>query len=86
MFEKKVIEYKMCILIFCTSFTWNISHFKRYYHKCKNVFEWSTRSSRLILINLNYLDTFSKKRKAAVPDIIKIRREVAEFLRAYGHT
>jgi hypothetical protein len=27
-FQKKVIEYKMCVLIFCTSFVGNISHSK----------------------------------------------------------
>jgi len=27
--EKKVIEHKMCVLIFSTSFVWNISHSKK---------------------------------------------------------
>jgi hypothetical protein len=27
-FEKKVIEHKMCFLIFSTNFIWNISHSK----------------------------------------------------------
>jgi hypothetical protein len=39
---KKVIEHKLCVLIFSTNFLSNISHFKnnsaRYYHKCKDVF------------------------------------------------
>jgi len=25
-FEKKVTEHKMCVLIFCTTFAWNIFH------------------------------------------------------------
>jgi hypothetical protein len=38
-FEKrKVTEHKMCVLIFCTTFVWNISHSKkkwaRYGQKC----------------------------------------------------
>jgi hypothetical protein len=41
-FRKKVIEHKMCVLIFSITFVRNISHFKknlaRYYHKCTQVF------------------------------------------------
>jgi hypothetical protein len=37
-FGEKVIEHKMCVLIFSTTFVSNISHSKnnsvRYYHKC----------------------------------------------------
>ena len=40
-FEKNVTEHKMCVLIFCTTFVWNISHFKknwaRYDQKCISV-------------------------------------------------
>ena len=36
------LEHKMCVLIFCTTFVWNISHseknWMRYYHKCTYVF------------------------------------------------
>jgi hypothetical protein len=28
-FQKKVIEHKMCVLIFSTTFVWNISHPKK---------------------------------------------------------
>ena len=28
-FRKKVTEHKMCVLIFCTNFVWNISHSKK---------------------------------------------------------
>jgi hypothetical protein len=41
-FWKKATEQKMCVLIFSTTFVWNISHSKknsaRYYHKCTYVF------------------------------------------------
>jgi len=30
MIFKKVIEHKMCVLIFSTTFTWNISHSKKW--------------------------------------------------------
>ena len=28
-FRKKIIEHKMCVFIFSTTFVWNISHFKK---------------------------------------------------------
>jgi hypothetical protein len=41
-FRKKVVEHKMCVSIFCTTFVWNILHSKtnsaRYCHKCWNLF------------------------------------------------
>jgi hypothetical protein len=53
-FLKKVIEHKICVLIFSTNFTWNISHVKknsgRCYHKRKEVFVWGTRCSCQILM------------------------------------
>jgi hypothetical protein len=40
-FGKKVTEYKMCVLIFSTTFVWNISHSAknsaRYFHKCTSL-------------------------------------------------
>jgi hypothetical protein len=47
-----------CVLIFSTTFIWNISHSKknwaRYYHKRENVFKWSTRHSSRIWIKLEF--------------------------------
>ena len=28
-FRKKITEHKMCVLIFSTTFAWNISHYKK---------------------------------------------------------
>ena len=40
--RRRFIEYKLCVLIFCTSFVWNISHSEKnlanYYHKSKQIF------------------------------------------------
>ena len=54
-FREKVIEHKMCVLILSTIFVWNISYYKnwaRYYHKCTQVFMWSTGYSCQILMKL----------------------------------
>jgi len=44
-----MIEHKMCVLIFYTTFIWNISRCKnnwtRYDQKCILVFIYSTRNS-----------------------------------------
>ena len=57
-FRKKVIEHKMCVLIFSTTFVWNISHSKkklaRYDHKCISVFMNSNRYSSQILMKLEF--------------------------------
>jgi predicted transcriptional regulator len=41
-FQKKFTPHKMCVLIFSTTFTWNISHSKkrpeRYCHQCTYIF------------------------------------------------
>ena len=57
-FRRNVIEHKMCILIFYTTFIWNISHSKknsvRYCHKCENVFIKRIRYSCRILMVLEF--------------------------------
>jgi len=55
-FEEKVIEHKMCVFMFSTTFVRNISHSKktwaRYYHKCRQVFMQSTRYSCQTLMQI----------------------------------
>ena len=61
-FERgKVLEHKMRVLVFSTTFTWNSYHYEK---KCKSVF----RSSRKVPItvvrfygHLNFLDRFFEK-------------------------
>jgi len=52
--KKEFIELKMCLLIFCTNFVWNIYHPKknsgRYYHKCAYAFFLNNRFSSQSLI------------------------------------
>ena len=56
--KKKVTEHKMCVLIFSTTFTWNISHSKkkwaRYDQKCVSVFMCGTRYYCQILMKLEF--------------------------------
>ena len=55
-FRKKVTQCKMWVLIFSTTFIWNITHSKkkwaRYDHKCILVFMKSTRYSCHMLMKL----------------------------------
>ena len=44
-FRKKITEHKMCVLIFCTTFVWNICHYK------KN----STRYDILLTVHLSII-------------------------------
>ena len=57
-FQKECMEHKMCVLIFTKNFNWNISQPKknsaRYYHKCIQVFKYSTHYSCQILVKLEF--------------------------------
>jgi hypothetical protein len=58
-FRREAIEYKMCVLIFYTTFICNISNFRRnsarYCYKCAYVFTGGTRHSCRILMKLGTL-------------------------------
>jgi hypothetical protein len=41
-FEKKVTENKMCVVIFSTRFVWNISHFKKKWARLIKSVYWSS--------------------------------------------
>ena len=51
--KKKVVKHKMCVLIFSTTFVYNISHSKknwvRYYHKCIMVSMYNTHETWIFL-------------------------------------
>jgi hypothetical protein len=64
-FRKGVIEHKMCVLVFSTTFIWNISHFKkngaRYDQNCILVFMYSTHYSCQILMKVEFSGHICKK-------------------------
>ena len=86
--KEKVIEHKMCAVIFSTNFISNISHSKnsaRCGHKCQ------TSSSKVPIMlvrsewNLNFSTDFSN-RKVQISNFMKILRMRVELFHAYRRT
>ena len=88
-FRKIIIEHKMCVLIFSTTFVWNISHYRKnwvkYDQKCLLSFMWSTRYScqcNETLISSTY---FRKKKILRYQDSWKsVQWELSCFMRIDG--
>ena len=51
-FRKKVAEHKMCVLIFCTTFTWNIFHSKKKWTRYEQKCAWSSCKVVVILVGI----------------------------------
>jgi hypothetical protein len=87
-FSKKVTEYKMCVLIFSTTFVRNISHSKKKWPRYDKNVHWSPCTVPFILVrfelNLNLLDRFSKNPQ--IPNFMKIRPVGAKLFHADGWT
>jgi hypothetical protein len=63
--QKEATERDICVLIFSTTFIWNISHSKknpaRYFHKRRNVFMYSTPYFCRVLMKLECFVHITKK-------------------------
>ena len=55
--KKKVTEHKMCVLIFSTTYVWNISHSKKKWARCNKNVLWSPCTC--ILVHFNETWNFS---------------------------
>ena len=86
-FPGKFIGHKMCVLIFSTTFVWDITHSKknsaRYYHKGTYVFFQNTRYSCQILMKLEFSRHIFEK---YIPNFVKIRPVEAVLFYQDGRT
>jgi len=86
-FRKRGLDYKMCVLIFSTTFVRNIWYYKENIARYdqKNVY-WASCKVSVILVrfqwNLNFPDTFSNN--TTVLNFMKIRVVEAELFHANG--
>jgi hypothetical protein len=82
-FREKIIEHKLCVLIFCTNFPWNSSHSKK---NDENV-NWSSCKVHVILVlfswNLNFLNRLSKSTQ--ISNFLKICPVEEELFHADRH-
>ena len=80
----------MCVLIFSTTFVWNISHseknWARYDHKCISVCMWSDGYCGQILVGLESSRQFFEKKNPEILNFIKIRPVWAQLLHVDGRT
>jgi len=76
-FRKKVIEHKMCVMIFSTTFAWTFLFLKKiprdFFNKPTQVFMYSMRYSCQILRKLAFPKQIFEKKKAQIRNFIKIR-------------
>ena len=87
-FWKKITEYKMCSLIFCTTSVWKFYHFKEKWVRCDKkyvlVFMHGTVYSRPSLMKLEFSrQVFEKYSNVRFPDILPVG---AELFHADGRT
>jgi hypothetical protein len=82
-FRNTVTDYKICVLIFFTTFSWNISHSKkkwaRYDQKCISVCMYSTGYSFTIWRELELSRQIFGKKNTQISNFMKIHPLGAEL-------
>ena len=85
-FGKALLNIK-CVLIFSTTFMWNISHYTKnsvtFCHKCENVFKYAVFLSDF---NTTWISLIDVRKKAQTSSFIRIRPMGAELFHAEGRT
>ena len=81
--KKKVVEHKMCVLIFSTNFFFprNFSRCKKTWRRCEKNLYWSSCEIRAVLFDFHETWIFSEdfQKNTHVSDYTKIRPGGAEF-------
>ena len=87
-FRENVMEYEMCVLIFCATFVWNISHSKqnsvRYYHKMYKGLHWNAGYSYKTLMKVEFSQHIFEKYSDM--EFMKILPVGTELFHADGQT
>jgi hypothetical protein len=84
LFEKEVLEYKICALIFSTANVWSISHSKKNWVRCDHKCVWSSCKVPVVLVrfywSLYFCNRFLKNTK--ISNFMKIGPVGAELFHA----